>query len=334
MDVASRAGVSFKTVSRVLNREPHVRPELKRRVEEAVEALGYRPNPAARQLAGRRSYLIAYLFPKANAISYTAAMLVTASAECRDQGYHLVAEPIDVDEDDTAAAVERAIIRLQPDGIVLTPPLSDDVKALAAIERTQIPVARIAGTLDAWGMIVSVDERPVCRKLVRHLLGLGHRRIGLVAPRAEHYVAQGRLQGYLDALKEVGIEPDPALIVPGSFLFHSGVVAADTLLNLALPPTAIFASNDGMALGVMSSAQRRGLRIPQDLAVAGFDDTSAGRMHWPPLTTVRQPFEAMARHAVSLLIGKTVKQPEMVHDLLIRGSTTGSIEFAAELIEA
>jgi LacI family transcriptional regulator len=332
MDVAARAGVSFKTVSRVLNREAHVRPALRKRVEDAVEELGYRPNPAARQLAGSRSYLIAYLFHKA-AVSYFSSMLIEASAQCRDKGYHLVAEPIDL-EDEVGPAIERAIRRLRPDGIILTPTLCDNPEALAAIEDMGVPVARIAGTLQGHGTTVDIDDRPVCRALVDHLIELGHRRIAIVSPNPEHQVAQGRLAGYRDALEAAEIAIDPDLIIEGDFGFRTGALAADRLLTMVNPPTAIFASNDGMALGVMSAAQRRGLRIPQDVAIAGFDDTAAGRMHWPPLTSVHQPLDAMARAAVAILTGGEIDQDSLKHRLIVRGSTTGSIEFAADALDA
>jgi LacI family transcriptional regulator len=332
MDVAARAAVSMKTVSRVMNGEPHVRPHLKQRVTEAVEELGYRPNLAARQLAGNRSFLIAYLFSNAS-VSYTTAMLMAAALECRDLGYHLVAEPIDPDGD-TAGMVRHALQRLRPDGVILTPPLSDDLEALSVIESSGIALVRIAGSVESYGTIIGIDSYRPCCALMHHLLDLGHRRIGMVAPPLTHSVAQRRYEAYVDSLSQAGIEIDPQLVARGDFAFRSGAAAAAHLLDVGNRPTAIFAANDGMALGVMSEAQRRGLRVPEDLAVAGFDDSPAGRMHWPPLTTVRQPLGEMARRAASLLIGKDVEDSSLDHVVLIRSSTDGTRQFAAEAMDA
>lgn len=333
MDVATQAGVSMKTVSRVLNGEAHVRPHLRERVLDAMGVLGYRPNLAARQLAGNRSRLILLLCNSFGA-SYVTRVLVSAAAQCREQDYHLVSEPVEP-LSQPVGAIERSIARLRPEGIILTPPLADDAGVLAAIAETGTPLVRISGTRSGHGKCIAVDERAAARELVEHLIDeQGHRRIGFVGPRPLHYAAEGRARGYRDALENAGIAWDPGLCETGDFFFGSGFVAGQRLLSLAVPPTAVFAANDGMALGVMSAARAVGLRIPEDLAVAGFDDSPAGRMTWPPLTSVRLPVEALAEQAVRLLTRATITVVDPACELLRRGSTTGFPRLAARAFDA
>lgn len=333
MDVAAQAGVSMKTVSRVLNGEAHVRAALRERVEVAVEALGYRPNFAARQLAGSRSYLIAYLFINLSA-SYTMALISSAAAACRKRGYHLVSEGVglrEVPED----LVRRTLQRLRPDGLILGPPLADDPMVLGAISEAGVSLVRIAAGTEGPGANVHIDDEPACREIMAHLVALGHRRIGFVRPRSGHHVAQGRERAYRQALLNAGIPVDETLVTDGDFSFASGVAAGGTLLDHSHRPSAIFAANDAMALGVMSAAGQRGLRIPADIAVAGFDDSPGSRMVWPPLTSVHQPLEEMGARAVALLLdAHDANQNPLTHRLVLRGSTTGSLDVVTGTIDA
>lgn len=328
MDVAAEAGVSMKTASRVLNNEAHVRPHLRNRVLAAVTKLQYRPNLAARQLAASRSRLILLICNSFGA-SYVTRVLVAAAGQCRQQDYHLVSEPADP-QSEPAGAIGRTIERLRPEGVILTPPLADSALVISAIEATGTPLVRISGTLPGYGTCITVDERQAARRLVRHLIAeRGHRRIGFIGPRPLHHAAMGRAQGYRDALEEAAIAFEPGLIKQGNFFFRSGFAAAEGLLALDRPPTAIFAANDGMALGAMTAAFAKGLRVPQDLAVAGFDDSPAGRMVWPPLTSVRLPVEALAQRAVRILIDGEASMPEPECELLFRGSTGEKMELSA-----
>lgn len=323
----------MKTVSRVINGEAHVRQPMRRRVEDAIAALGYRPNLAARQLAANRSYLILLLFNSFGA-SYATQIIVAAAAQCRAFDYHLVSEPIDT-AGRTVDAIERTIARLRPEGVLLIPPLADDPMALAAIEATGTRLVRISGTIDGPGVRLNVDERLASCELVTHLIAeQGHQRVGFIGPRARHLSAQNRAQGYLDALELAGIPYDPELVVEGDFFFNSGLSGAERLFGLTNPPTAIFAANDGMALGAMSAAQVRGLSIPSDVAVAGFDDSPAGRMVWPPLTSVRQPFADLAQSAIRRLAGRSTGDADLQCTLLRRGSTTGAKLLAATPFDA
>lgn len=332
MDVAALAGVSMKTVSRVVNDEPHVRPALRQKVLQAIGELNYRPNLAARQLAGNRSFLISLIMFRKNN-SYYSSMVVAAAAECQKYGYHLVSEAYDVAEEGEEV-VRRVTANLRPDGIILAPPLCDDPKVLAALEAAGTPVVRLAGTLDGYGTIIEVEEEGVACDLVRHLIGLGHRRVAIIRPPDGHGAARSRLEGYYLGLAEEGIASDPSLICVGDFTFASGAAAMQTLLALADPPTAVFASNDGMALGALAMAGKMGLSVPRDVAVAGFDDSPAARMVYPPLTTVRQPIAEMTRRAVLSLLGQAMPQEPLRYELLIRGSTSGSQELVLSEMDA
>ena len=183
LDVARHAGVSMKTVSRVLNGEAHVRPVMRERVTASVDALGYRPSLAARQLAGQRSFIIAYPFNNPSP-AYVIDVLMGAAGACRDRGYHVVSEPIEFDAS-MLRVLERLITTLRPDGMILTPPLCDMTEVVEHVASFDVPLVRIAGGLDIYGEAIVVDDRSVSKQLVAHLIGLGHRRIGLIQPHKE-----------------------------------------------------------------------------------------------------------------------------------------------------
>lgn len=319
VDVAHHAGVSIKTVSRVLNGEPHVRPAMRERVEAAARELGYRPNLAARQLAGHKSYIIAYPFNNPSPAYITEVMMGAAGA-CRDRGYHLVSEPVE-DDDSAATVMDRLMSTLRPDGVIVTPPLADDPDFLALMAGHNVPLIRIAGQAEGYGRTIQIDDRGVSADMVRHLVALGHRRIGFIRPHPDHLAAQSRVEGYLDGLGEAGIAVDQALIRPGDFTVESGMAAAAALLDLSTPPTAIFAANDYMALGAMRVAHERGLSIPGQVAIAGFDDTPSSRLSWPPLTTIRQPARLLGETATLMLMHDESDGAAIHHELVIRGST-------------
>ncbi len=286
-DVARHAGVSMKTVSRVLNNEPHVRDNLRERVLAAVEALDYRPNQAARRMAGSRSYLIAFPYNNPSP-AYINGIQSGAAIRCRERGCHLVVEPISMDST-IGDVMHRLVYTLAPDAVVVTPPLSDDAGFLEIIGGLNTPIVRIAGGADGFGINVAVDDRKPAYQITRHLIDIGHRRIAMVRPHPDHLSAAARYEGYLQAMEEVGLPIDPAYVAPGYFTFASGKEAGRQLLKLAEPPTAIFAANDEMALGVMAAARELGISLPDDLSIAGFDDIPATRTCWPSLTTIQQP---------------------------------------------
>jgi LacI family transcriptional regulator len=319
--VAARAGVSMKTVSRVLNNEPHVRPEMRERVRQAVEELGYHPSQAARRLAGRKSFLVAFLYNNPNP-GYIAAIQSGAALRCRELGYHLVIEPFELAGRPRFEVLERLVTALHPDGVFLTPPLSDDADLLAELQRRNVRCVRIAGGARGPGLNLATHEAEGARSAVDHLIGLGHRRIGLVAAPDSHRAAAERTVGYRQALEAAGLMFDPDLVAPGAFDGGSGEAAGAALLERPDRPTAIFAASDEMALGVMRSAARLGLAIPRDLSLVGFDDTPASRSVHPALTTVRQPLEQMGAAAVDALVGAAdTARLDWRFDLVVRDST-------------
>lgn len=323
-DVATLAGVSIKTVSRVLNGEAHVRPAMRERVREAVSKLNYTPNVAARALAGLRAYLIGLYYDNPSS-SYVSSVQVGAMAACREAGYHLLVEHIQ--EGATRAQLETLLSAVSMDGLILPAPVCERTELLDALDARRLPYVRIApaGQLDR-GPYVYMDDRRAAFAMTAYLQSLGHRRIGFIKGQAEHAAASLRYQGFLDAMQIADLEVSPQWIVSGSFSFRSGAGAAEHLLGLPQPPTAIFASNDDMALGVMAVANRMQINVPKALSVGGFDDSPIAQVVWPQLTTVRQPIEAMAMEAGRVLIqevGGPVQGGARLldYELIVRGST-------------
>ncbi len=319
-DVAALAQVSIKTVSRVVNKAPNVSPELQARVDAAIRQLDYRPNQSARRLAGGKSFMIAFLYNNP-APGYVSRIQIGAAWRCRELGYHLVVEPISSGGEERFEVLDRLVAALRPDGVLLVPPLSDDEGLLARLAEMKLPYARIAGSVVAASFTIHTPERAAGRMVADHLVALGHRRIGVITPPPTHRAALRRVDGFRDGLTAANIAIDEALFVPGRFDFASGIEAGEALLALPKPPSAIFATNDEMALGVLTLAHRVGLRVPEDLSVTGFDDTSASLTSWPPLTTVRQPLEDMGRSVIDALANGPVDAPEFLFTLIERGSS-------------
>lgn len=335
-DVAERAGVSMKTVSRVLNDEPNVQPQMRARVLAAVAELNYRPNMHARSLARSRSYLLGLLY-YASSAAFVGGVQRGATTRCRELGYHLVVESLEEDGGDPSEQLNHMISALRPDGLILAPPVCDDRTVLDTLSAAHMPCVLISpGQAGPALASVAMDDVLAAREMTEYLLGLGHRRIGFIQGAPDQAAAPRRLQGYRAALRAAGLAEDPQLIAEGDFDFRSGQEACDRLLSLASPPTAIFASNDDMAMGAVMAAQRRGLVVPADLSVAGFDDSPMASLIWPQLTTVRQPVFEMAVKAVNLLVSRsgpkpgvagdaspraTEPEPPLPHELIARGST-------------
>lgn len=323
-DVAAAAGVSIKTVSRVLNNEPNVREQTRSRVREAVARLGYKPNLYARSLAGQRSYslALAYNNPSRNYLMEIQSGMLDA---CHGNHYNLLLGPVGIGRHalpDLSALFDNS----RPDGVVLIPPLSDDPVVLSYLQQHDIPFASIAPRDPTGAIGVRMDETTAVVELMRHLVALGHRRIGHIKGPRAHGACQWRHAGYRAALREAGIAYDPALVVGGQFSYESGIPAARRLLDLADPPTAIFAANDDMAAAVYRVAGGRGLQVPRDLSVCGFDDTPIASHIFPALTTVRQPTAEMGRLATLQLLDR-IRSPgagrmiTLEHAVLVREST-------------
>lgn len=324
--VSQRAGVSIKTVSRVLNNERYVGAETRARVQEAVAALNFRPNLAARSLAGRRSFQIALVCDNPSP-NYVYAMQTGIRDRCEADGVRMIAQPYDRASQRLVEEVEALIDASRPDGVVLTPPASDDAAVLELLARREVRIVRVSpGTQAETSASVSIDNQAAAREMTAHLLSLGHRRIAHIAGHPDYATSAQRRAGFEAALAEAGIAFDPALVRTGFYDFPSGAAAAESLLDLSDAPTAIFAASDDMAAGALAAAHRRGVAIPRDLSVAGFGDDPLAGYVWPPLTTMRQPVRDLAWHAADLLLAAddAHEQRRLEHVMVLRDSTAAA----------
>ena len=323
-DVSKAARVSIKTVSRVLNKERYVSEETRIRVEEAVAQLNYHPNLAARTLAGHRSFQIGLIHDNPSPF-YIYNMQAGVGQRCRESGYRMIVQPCDIAAPGLLGDIGALVDQVQLDGIIVTPPVSDSVEVLAELEKRRIPIVRVQPGTDLTATsAASIDNVQAADDMTSYLIALGHRRIGFVSGHAGYAASTQRLTGYRQALLRAGLGYDAALVSPGRYDFQSGVEAAETLLQRDRPPTAIFASSDEIAAGVLAAAHRKGIAVPRDLSVAGFDDTDLAQVVWPPLTTIRQPVHALGYAAADLLIGAAdrIERRLLAHELVVRGSTS------------
>lgn len=304
-DVAREAECSPMTVSRVINGEENVRAGTREQVLAAIEKLNYVPNRAARSLAGGAQLRIALLFDNPSA-SYLSEFLMGALEEASKRDIHLVVQSCE-----TVPESKTLISKLVDGGIVgfiLPPPLCDDQSVLDQIRDSGgIAVAVGPGRATGSHGAVLIDEFQAAFDMTRHIIGLGHKRIGFIIGNPEQMASGQRLEGYRAAMNEAGLEISDSLIAQGQFTYRSGMTAAERLLSVDRPPTAIFASNDDMAAATVAMAHRRHLDVPNDITVCGFDDTELASSIWPELTTIRQPIREMTAQAVAM-IAKVYKQ--------------------------
>jgi LacI family transcriptional regulator len=325
-DVAKLADVSMKTVSRVLNNEPNVAKKTREKVLRAAKELRYSPNLAAKGLASSKSYLIALLYDNPSP-NYIANIQKGAIKACRDNNYYLVIEPLSMTNANAGDEVEKLLERLPVDGIILTPPLCDDKDVLGILRSLKIPYVPVAPTIEINGVSsVKMDDVQASFEMTEYLIKSGHKKIGFIKGHIEHSATALRYKGYKLAMEKFNLKIDENFIVNGDFSFKSGVEAAENLLGLKEPPTAIFASNDDMAAGVVSVASRLGLEVPTKLSVGGFDDTPLAQILFPQLTTVKQPIYEMGKMAANLLINPPTRDDllpsyHLDHKLIIRKST-------------
>ena len=324
-DVAKRAGVSIKTVSRVVNREPNVRASTKERVDKAIASLNYRPDQSARNLASRRSHLIGLVYDDPSAYDlpssgYIINMQQGALKACRSARSELLIHPCNYRERDVAVRLKLLIEETRPTGIILAAPLSNMPKIIRAIEATDTPCVRIsAGSKNGKHISVATNDRESSAEMTRYLASLGHKRIAFITGHPKHKAVASRFLGYRDGLKESGLKFSERLVVAGDNSFGSGEACAEKLLKRKHPPTAIFAANDDMAAAVLRVADRLGIEVPQQLSVAGFDDIALARQVYPALTTIRQPLAEMAERAATILI---------------QGNSDGAVANGAEILPA
>jgi len=310
-DIAARLGVSSMTVSRVVNGSDEVGPETRERVLAAIKEMNYVPNVAAR--AARAGVVrIGVLFSNPRSSNLGEFLMGAFSAGTR-LGCQLVVEPTAAHP--TGIDAVRSVLAAGVHAVILPPPLCDSMEALEVVWRAQLPAISFATAEPrSHSSAVFIDDFEGARSMTRHLIDLGHRDIAFVLGNPTHSPSRRREEGFRAAMAEAGLAVPPARLIQGMFTYRSGMEVGTTLLDCdpAHRPSAIFASNDDMAAGIVAVALSLGIKIPAQLSVAGFDDTPMAESIWPPLTTIHQPIAEMAATAVDL-----------AHDIVKRSRSEG-----------
>jgi LacI family transcriptional regulator len=297
IDVAKHAGVSPMSVSRVINGDAGVREGTRAIINEAIKALNYTPNLMARSLVTSREIRIGVIYSNPSA-AFMSDFLAGVFEEASSRAAQLILLKGENGGAPSPEAIDR-LLGAGVGGVILAPPLGEIASVRAMLHEARVPVA-VVGAHAPDAISVGIDDRQAAYDMTRHLIGMGHRRLGFVVGNTDQQASTARLDGFHAAIDAVdGVE---AQIAQGDFSYASGLVAGEWLLDGPAPPTAIFASNDDMAAAIVSVAHRRHLDVPGDLTVTGFDDTTAAITLWPPLTTIRQPVQQLAAEALQLLI--------------------------------
>lgn len=301
-DVAKKAGVSPKTASRVINREPSVSQSKRDAVNRVVELLGYRPNTSARSLRSQRAYVVALLYDNLSP-AYVLDLQVGVMSACKERGYNLLVQPCDYESNSLVDMARELLDNQRVDGFILSPPICDHKPLIEMLIEQKSEFVRIAPVDNTFiSPYVSADDKKSSEQMTDYLLSLGHRRIGFISGDVRHQSAKERLLGYQQALRAAGIALEDELVVYGDFSFESGERWSRKLLQLKNPPSAIFASNDYMAAGVLKTAQKMGLSVPDQLSITGFDNAPVSKQLWPTLTTIKQPVMEIAAVSAELLL--------------------------------
>lgn len=317
--VAKLAGVSIKTVSRVLNNEAGVSNNTKEKVNAAIIDLNYQPNLSARNLAGRKSYVIAFVYDNPNAY-YVIDMQQGILSACRDSGYNLLIYPCNANSPDIFEQLKNFITRSKPSGLILTPPLSENPRFLAQLNELEISYIRvIAGTqqTSTANLSLVINDRQGALQITQHLIEQGHSAIGFIAGDKQHHSTQERLSGFQQALTNAKLPIEQDYVIAGRYAFESGVSAAQTLLNLAKPPTAIVACNDEIAAGALFAARLKGIDVPEQLSIVGFENSPFSQQTWPKLSTVDLPTKDIAKQAANMLLSKLQNKPVQESEIII-----------------
>ena len=303
-DIARLANVSKKTVSRVINESPFVREETRTRIAEIMQRVSYTPDPQARGLAFRRSFLIGLIYDNPNA-PYVINFQEGALAALRRMGYELVVHPCDRHSPEFLGDIKNLIGRQKIDGVILLPPISENDALSEMLKTLRCPYIRVlSAPLDEPRNVILSMDRQSAAEVAEHLAKLGHTRIAMIAGPINYRSSGERVAGFSDALAERGLALSGEMIAAGAYTFESGAACAELLLSRTPRPTAIFAGNDETAAGVYRTAYLRGLKIPDDLTIIGFDDSPLASRLCPSLTTMHQPIRDMGRLAAEKLMGK------------------------------
>ena len=321
-DVSKDASVSIKTVSRVINNEANVAEATKKKVLASIKKLGFRPNKNAQSLRSNKSYMLALLYDNPNK-SYLADVQSGIFNACKNSGYNLVIQECNYKSSKLTNDIIQFVKDFKIDGLVITPPLSDMQDFLSNLAANKIEHSVIAPRImNPDSLYVSSNDYEAAYNLTSEIIKHRHRDIGFIKGHPKHSASLLRFNGFLAAMKKYGFKPNEQWIKQGNFSFESGFDAGVQIFESSKIPTAIFASNDAMAAGIMKSAQMKGIEVPNNLSLTGFDDSAIAQQIWPSLTTIKQPVQQMAAHAAKILIAK--------FDGLVE--KTESKEFKSELI--
>jgi LacI family transcriptional regulator len=323
-DVARRAGVSYQTVSRVINQHSYVADDTRQRVLETIAELDYHPNKAARSLAARHSQTLALITFGLDFYG-PAQMVINIERAAKIAGYDLIFSNVSTTTMTGLRAAITSIRRWQVDGILLITPVIDMGDDTIASVNTGIPMVQINGQLGAPTPSVLVEQRYGSRLITRHLIELGHRSICEISGPLNWFDAIERHESWEATLREAGLEA--GVSIEGDWTAASGYRAARTLLETDSNFTALVVGNDQMALGAQRALHEYGFRVPQDVALVGFDDIPEAPFFEPPLTTIRQDFGALGKRGIDYLVERIqnpdlpVEQQIIYPELILRAST-------------
>ena len=324
--IADLAGVSIATVSRVVNDSGYVAEGTRRAVQSVIRERGYTANRNARALSGGRTGLVGLTVPRIHP-SYFSVIVAGVAEALYEHDMRIVVCPTQHEHDREVSLLERLMRGTTDGGLLVLPEESSGELSTLMDDGYQFVVVDPRMRIDGRVPTVSAAHSSGAGQAMRHLLSLGHRRIGAITGPRGWMATEERKRGYVAALAATGALPDPQLVIESNFDVDGGRAAASVLLDLPEPPTAIFAFNDQLAIGAMHTALARGLRLPADLSIVGFDDTAEAGLVTPALTTVRQPLAEMGRMAVSLLVRLLDDEPiealhvELATQLVVRDST-------------
>lgn len=306
-DVAKHAGVSIKTVSRVLNNEKNVKDATRERVFSSVEVLNYVPSASARNLRSKRSYTLHLIAHTDEANSYVNAIQAGALRTSQKFGYNLIWTYLDPEVVKLPGKLEawcdNLASKMKPDGVILVSPYSNHEDLNSHLSRLNVPVVRIGpNNLSDKNITLKIDEKLAASDATHHLIKLGHKRISFIRGIENHPATRERFMGYRAALSKADISFDEDIVFPGEFSFVSGMAAGEKIIAMLDRPTAVFAANDEMAVGVIVAAHKNRVKIPEDISIIGFDNSEMSERIWPALTTINQPQCDYGAHAVEILI--------------------------------
>lgn len=326
-DVAAIAGVSKNTISRIINNSPLVKDKTRDDVRKIIEIVGYIPDPQARGLAFRHSFLVGMVYGSPNP-QYVLNLQQGILDGLNQTDYELVVHPCDKSTPDYLANARRFIERQKLAGVIVTPPLAEDEEFTKVLQSIGCAYVRIAPIkLDDDKHILVTHDREGARAAIFHLAALGHLKIGFISGRDEFLTASERFEGFKEGMIANNLSVQSRYIAKGDFTFNSGVEAAKILLSQPEPPTAIFAANDEMAAGALLAIRLVGLRSPDDVSVVGFDDFHIAETVWPRLTTLKSPTRQIGKTAANMLLNTTRSNEVDIQKidkptLVMRDSTT------------